>query len=70
MYDLFVMFSKCIKIETVLFQLGLFACQLDLCPDLETQGKWVSVIINHSSANDQALLSARATAEGAMFSRL
>lgn len=70
MYDLFVMFSMCIKIEMVLFELGLFACQLDLRPDLETQGKWVSIVINHSFANEQALLSARTTAEGAIFSRL
>lgn len=70
MYDLFVMFSMCIKIEMVLFQLRLFACQLDLRPDLETQGKWVSIVINHSFANEQALLSARTTAEGAIFSRL
>jgi len=59
-----------IKIEMVLLWLWLFACQLDLSPDLETQRKCISVIINHSSANEQALLSARAAAGQAIFSSL
>lgn len=70
MYDLFATFSMCVKKETVLFQLGLFACQLDFSPDLETQGKWVSAVINHSSANERALPSARTAAGRAIFSRL
>lgn len=53
----------------VLFWLGLFACQLDLSPDLETQEKQVSVVINHS-ANNQVLLSSRAAAGWVIFFRL
>lgn len=54
----------------VLLWLQLFACQLDLSPDLETQRKHISVVINHSCAHEQTLPSVRTAAGQAIFWRL